>query len=103
MVVDDISPNVSGNYRGGGSNISSLGYSESTLRGNANTNERAHHYYSSISRGIGNKATNAGITRGEEDSSALVSQTHGIKELDIDVEFGGQVSDSVHSSAFRLP
>lgn len=59
---------------------------------------------SSISRGY-NKVTGPGVTVGEpEDSSLINSQTNqGIREIDIDVEVGGFVSNMSYSSNVRFP
>lgn len=61
----------------------------------------------SISRDLGyeNKVTQPGATLGEpEDSSIFNSQTnHNIKEIDIDIEVGGFVSNLSHSSNLFLP
>ena len=59
---------------------------------------------SSISRGH-NKVTGPGVTVGEpEDSSLINSQTnHNIREIDIDVEVGGFVSNMSYSSNVRFP
>lgn len=59
---------------------------------------------SSISRGY-NKVTGPGVTVGEpEDSSMINSQTNqGIREIDIDVDVGGFVSNMSYSSNVRFP
>lgn len=65
----------------------------------------AQYGMSSISRGH-NKVTGPGVTVGEpEDSSLINSQTgqHNIREIDIDVDVGGFVSNMSYSSNVRFP
>jgi len=55
---------------------------------------------SSLSRGFGNKVTAPGQTVGDpEDSSALMTQTHTMKEIDIDLDAGGLVSHNLSYSS----
>lgn len=61
------------------------------------------HQVTSISRNIDNVVTEPGATN-YEGSSAVPSQTMGkIREIDIDVEVGGFVSNLSNSSNLKLP
>lgn len=61
-----------------------------------------------MSRGIENRVTGPGVTRGdvEDTSSALNTRTHHMREVDIDIDVGGFVSNlsaSLNSASFMLP
>lgn len=60
--------------------------------------------HTSGSKGYGNKVTQPGATVGDpEDSSVFNSQTNNmIKEIDIDIEVGGMVSNMSYSSTVNF-